>query len=402
MSATTTMAPPRQGTVDARARILLVDDEPSLLASMRRQLMSRFDVETESDPVVALERIGDHDDLAVIVSDMRMPGMDGATFLGHAHERHPDITRILLTGDADLDSAIAAVNHGQIFRFLSKPVAPDVFQRCLHDAVRQHQLIAAERELLEQTLRGSVKALVDTLAMANPTAFARATRIGSRLLALASHIDAPGQWEIEVAGLLSHVGTVVLPPGVNERLQHGRDLTPRQQEYVDDLPAVAVSLLEDIPRLDRVRRIIAYQRQRFDGRGPVAADVGGDDIPLGARLLRIATDYDRLEARGHSVDAALHAMRDDAGRYDPALLDALETVLSADGDRRITYLRLDDLRAGAVLAKDLCTADGTLLMSRGQELTGRTLMRVHTWAEHTGLGEPIAVYLRPMTEASTP
>jgi CheY-like chemotaxis protein len=98
---------------DERTRILLVDDEAALLSSMRRQLTSRFIVETETDPVAALDRIGDLDGLAVVVSDMRMPGMDGATFLSHVCARWPDITRILLTGFAEVDSAIAAINHGR-------------------------------------------------------------------------------------------------------------------------------------------------------------------------------------------------------------------------------------------------------------------------------------------------
>ena len=395
MTTTTMPSPPTaHGAVDhgERTRILLVDDEAALLSSMRRQLSARFVVETETDPAVALDRIGDLDGLAVVVSDMRMPGMDGATFLSHVCARWPDITRILLTGFAEVDSAIAAINHGRIFRFLSKPVPPDVFRTCLADAVRQYQLVRAERELLEQTLRGSVKALVDTLSMANPTAFARATRIGRRLMALIAEVDAHDRWEIEVAGMLSHIGTVSLPPGINERLQSGGDLTPGQAEHVAQLPAVAVSVLEGIPRLDSVRRIIAFQHQRFDGRGPVEADLGGDAIPLGARLLRVATDYDTLESRGKSVDGALRTMHRRDGVYDPALLEALSTVLRTDENQSIGYLTLDDLRGGMVLAQDLSTDDGMLLVGRGHELTTRSITRIRTWAEHSTVSGPVAVY----------
>ena len=395
---TTTMPPRPSATARDTGdypRILLVDDEPALLSSMRRHLASSFRVETETDPRAALDRIGDMEDLAVIVSDMRMPGMDGATFLSHVCTRWPDVTRILLTGFAEIDNAIAAINHGRIFRFLSKPVASDAFRVCLDDAVRQYELVRAERELLERTLRGSVKALVETLSLANPTAFARATRIGRRLMALVSEVDAPEPWEIEVAGLLSHIGAVMLPPGINEKLQSGTPLTPGQQEHVGQLPEVAVSLLQDIPRLDSVRHIIAFQPQRFDGRGPVEPDVGGARIPLGARLLRVATDYDTLEARGRSVDQALGDMHAATGVYDPALLDALASVLKTDGDRSIAYLMLDDLRGGMVLAQDLCTADGTLLAGRGHELTPRSIIRVRSWAEHKSIEEPLAVYLNP-------
>jgi response regulator RpfG family c-di-GMP phosphodiesterase len=391
---TAVFTPPPKTSGTEGARILLVDDEPALLSSMRRQLASRFRVETETDPIAALDRIDDIAGLAVIVSDMRMPGMDGATFLGRVCDRWPDITRILLTGFAEVDSAIAAVNQGRIFRFLSKPITPDEFKACLDDAVRQYQLVCAERELLEQTLRGSVKALVETLSMANPTAFARATRIGSRVVSLAEHVKAPNQWEIEVAGMLSHIGTVVLPPGINERLQSGQELSLSQQEYVAELPAIAVSVLAEIPRLDSVRRIIAFQRQRYDGRGPVASDVGGEDIPLGARILRAATDYDALEARGTTANRALRAMRNTDGQYDPAVLEALEAVLSIDSEREMAYVKLAELHPGMVLAADLRTSDNTLLVSRGQELTARTIMRIKTWSDHTSIAEPVAVYVQ--------
>lgn len=149
-------------------------------------------------------------------------------------------------------------------------------------------------------------------------------------------------------------------------------------------------------------RIITFQRQRYDGRGPVAADVGGQDIPLGARLLRVATDYDTLEARGRPVDRALQIMRGRDGVYDPALLDALAAVLEGDEDRTIAYLPLRRLRGGMVLAKDLCTDSGMLLVGRGQVLSPRTILRVRTWAAHTSVNEPVAVYVGPPDDAASP
>lgn len=382
---------------DDQYRILLVDDEPALLSSLRRQLSRWFRVETLDDPLAVLDRIRELDDLAVVVSDMRMPGMDGVTLLSRIHDEAPDVTRVLLTGYAEVDVATAAVNEGRVFRFLSKPIAPDLLRSSLVDAVRQHRLVVAERELLERTLRGSVKALVDTLAMANPTAFARATRIRSRVEMLAGALDLPDRWDIEVAGMLTHIAAIELPPGVNDRLHRGQELTERQVEAVEALPAQSVALIAGIPRLEGVRQIIGMQRQRFDGRGPVVAGVAGDDIPLGARMLRVATDYDRLEARGTSVQRAVAAMRERAGVYDPEMLDALETALAASGERETRYVGISELRPGDVLARDLETKDGTLLVSRGQELTQRIIGRVTSWASHTTIAEPVAV-LSPATE----
>lgn len=394
MSTALTTAPsPPPTPPDGRPRILLVDDEPALLASMRRQLLSRFTVETCDDPIIALTRVPDMDDLAVVVSDMRMPAMNGATLLRNVRDAAPDATRVLLTGYAELDVAVAAVNEGQVFRFLSKPIAPDAFAACLDDAVRQHRLVLAERELLGQTLRSSVKALIETLAMASPRAFARATRIGSRLTVLGSILDVEDQWAVEVAGMLTHVAAVELPPGISERLDRGRELTDRQREAVEQLPERSLALIADIPRLDDVRGIIRWQRQRYDGRGPVAAGVAASEIPIGARMLRAVTDYDTLEARGLSVQRALARLGATSGIYDPAILQALETSLAEDMSRETHYVALDRLTTGLVLAKDITTQEGTLLVSRGQQLTDRIVTRVRNWSSHTPIAQPIAVWV---------
>ena len=124
------------------------------------------------------------------MSDMRMPVMDGAAVLAQARSARPDTVRILLTGQADLEDAVAAVNNGNIFRFLLKPCPRPVLVQALSDAVEQHRMITAERELLERTLRGSVAALFDVLSLANPLAFARAVRIQQIVLQLIEAIGA--------------------------------------------------------------------------------------------------------------------------------------------------------------------------------------------------------------------
>src|SRR5438128_895627 len=151
-----------------RPRILCVDDEPAILAGLSLILGRRNDVVTALGGAAGLEEIEKNPAPWIVLSDMRMPGMDGATFLGQVRKRAPDTIRILLTGQSDIASCIAAVNHGQIFRFLSKPCPPDVLFATLESAVEQYRLITSERVLLEQTLRGSIKSLIDILSLANP------------------------------------------------------------------------------------------------------------------------------------------------------------------------------------------------------------------------------------------
>src|SRR5262249_32533343 len=153
----------------------------------------------------ALELLGRERATAVIVSDMRMPGMDGTVFLNLARQMAPEAVRILLTGHADVDSSIAAVNLGQIFRFLTKPCSPIALLMAVQAAAEQHRLITAERVLLEQTLRGSIKTLTDVLALTSPLAFGRATRIRRYTSVLAAAVGLCDCWQLDVAALLSQL-----------------------------------------------------------------------------------------------------------------------------------------------------------------------------------------------------
>lgn len=163
---------------NGRPWILCVDDEEFVLDGLRDTLRRGFEVHTATGATEALAMLRkEPDGYAVILSDMRMPGMFGSEFLREARTVAPNAVRMLLTGFADVDSAIRAVNDAQLFRFLTKPCEPEQLVRACIAALAQHRLITAERVLLEQTLRGSVNALVEMLSLASPAAFGRAGRV---------------------------------------------------------------------------------------------------------------------------------------------------------------------------------------------------------------------------------
>ena len=167
---------------DDLPRVLFVDDEENVLHGLARLVRGFVQPELVTSPLTAaglLEQSAHNGagPYAAIVSDMRMPEMDGAALLKHARTVSPETTRLLLTGFADMQSAMSAVNEGNIFRFLTKPCSADDLSAALTAALEQHQLVVDRRELLDKTLRGAVEALVETLAMAEPVAFARASRL---------------------------------------------------------------------------------------------------------------------------------------------------------------------------------------------------------------------------------
>ena len=144
-------------------KILLVDDEPNVLEALEANLMFDYDVVTAGGGAQGLERMNADGPFGVVISDMRMPEMNGARFLAEVKRRHPDTTRVLLTGYSEVDAAISAINDGSVFRFLTKPCPPDVLVETVEQGLEQHRLRLAERELLEGTVRGAVGLLTDVL-----------------------------------------------------------------------------------------------------------------------------------------------------------------------------------------------------------------------------------------------
>ena len=354
----------------SKPRVLLVDDEPDLLAGMVRSLRSEhFELTTAPGPEEALEMLRSRGPYAVIVSDLRMPVMDGVVLLAQARKLAPDTVRVLFTGAPDLDRAIAAINEGAIFRFLTKPCSRIMMAVTLKTCVEQYELITGQRILLEQTLHGAIKALTDVLGLTNPLAFGRATRLRRvvRMVALVAGIAEV--WQVEVAAMLSQIGCVILPPAVLEKMNAGERLTDDEEGMVRRAPEMVEQVLSNIPRLEEVREILRYQDKHFDGSGAPNGTAGGDAIPWGGRALKLVLDLDRLESEGTSLFQACDTMRERTGWYDPAILEVLAKVRGAQESSEVRELPVNSLRAGMVFAQDVRNRKGQLFVARGQEVT---------------------------------
>ncbi len=364
-------------------RVLCVDDEEFVLAGLRRILRGRFDVHVASAPLLALKMISDAgaSPFAAIVCDLAMPGLNGIALLSRARDLAPDTVRILLTGHADIDGAIGAVNDGAVFRFLTKPCGADALVGAVSAAAEQYRLTLSERELLEQTLHGSVKALADILTLVSPSAFARGTRLKRYAARVADALGVTNQWEIEIAALLSQLGSVALSAALVDKLHAGAELDAEERRLADGIPAMAASFIAEIPRLGEVCQILLFQSTSFNGAGSPRSGVRGDAIPLGARILKVATDLDSLEASGMAPHVALWTLSERAGAYDPRVLAAFRSSISKEAAAVVVrHVRLGEVRAGMVFAKDVSSPNGLLLAARGQEV-GRALTErlQHFW-----------------------
>jgi response regulator RpfG family c-di-GMP phosphodiesterase len=378
---------------DPRPRILCVDDEPNVLEGLARTLRTLFIIETAVGGARGVDALQEKGPFVIVVSDLRMPRMTGIQFLAKARELAPNAIRVLLTGQGDMESAIAAVNEGNIFRFLTKPCATGMLVKSLMACVEQHRLITAERVLLEQTLRGSVKALTDILALTNPAASGRATRVRRVALEMMEQCGITEQWPVEVAAMLSQIGFVILPPGTQEKLYAGGNLSDAEWAMLGRVPKVMEQLLANIPRLDLVREILHSCAQNYAGEPTNGGKIHGESIPWGARALRIAIDYDILESQQNEEPFAV--LRERTGWYDPNLLDVFAKVKGRGKQQMgVRERMLEDLEPGMIFGEDVRSAKGLLLVVRGQEATPSLLERIRNFSSQLGIREPIRMIER--------
>ena len=314
-------------------KILCVDDNPNILAAYKRQLRKQFDIESAQSGVQGLEVLDNKGPFAVVVSDMRMPGMNGIQFLAKVKERSPNSVRMILSGYMDLQTGIDAVNEENIFRFLVKPCPPEKFAKALNAGIRQYQLITAEqellveRELLKDTFTGSVKVLTEILSMANPTAFSRASRITSYVKHITAELQLPNLWQFELAAKFSQIGCVALPDDTLNKIYTGLLLSYDEQEMFTSHPLIGYKLLADIPRLEAIARMIRGQQKSIGVYIDCEEDLTEEDIiGLGSQILRVSLDFDQMVVSGLSHKDALSEMYRQEDEYNPQVLAALESL----------------------------------------------------------------------------
>lgn len=378
----------------AKIRVLCVDDEPMVLDGLRLTLGRTYDVLLATSGAEGLKLLGSGSPPSVIISDMRMPKMSGAEFLKAACSVAKDSVRLLLTGHADLPSAIDAVNEGHIFRFLSKPCPPPVLLSAVAAAAEQARLVTAERVLLEETLNGSIKALFDVLALANPGAFGRAGRIKEIVREIGGQTPIDELWAVEVAAMLADIGAVSLPQETNKKIQSGGTLSADEQTMVHRLADVTDRLLANIPRLEVVRAMV---RKSLDPAAPIDAMVDADKRPVverGADILRLAVRFDGIRMQGHSGVRAAAILRHDPGSIDAATLDLLgKCPVATEDETEVMSLKVAELFPGLVFAEDLTTTTGVLLIARGNTITETALERLRN-RYASSIKEPVRVLRR--------
>lgn len=364
-----------------KTKVLFVDDDTNILATFSRALGGQYAVETCADPEEALRRLVEKGPFAVVVSDYKMPRMNGIKFLSQVAASSPDTVRIMLTGFADLDASIAAVNEGRVFRFLTKPCPMPTMVGALEAAFKQYRLEMAERELLRGTLRGSVKLLTDILSLINPGAFGRGERIKQLAVATARKLKIGELWKLELAAMLSQISCIAIPEDILDKRFSSQELTREEAQIYAMGMSVAVSLIKNIPRMEDISEIIASAADN---------EVEADKEPVLAHILRVATDFYIQTQSFGEPHAVLNAMRVNS-RYEQEVVVSLEQVVFEEEGYLTRPKAYSDLRPGMTLAEDLKSGDGLTLLASGFTLTEVHMIQLNRVEKARGVLEPILV-----------
>ena len=378
-------------------KVLFVDDDPNTLLVYQRYLKRKFEVDVANGAEEALALIGNGAAYAVIIADMEMPGMSGTEFLERTRQSSPETVRMMLTGSIDPQTAVEAINKGSVYRFLAKPCPAEDFSRAVEEALKQYRLVTAERELLEQTLAGSIRMVVDMLALVEPAAFGVGERVRDYLRDFGAARRSPDSWTFEVAALLGQVRFIALPAEVAEKVRKGKPLDPHENEMMVRATGTSHDMIRHIPRLRLVSEIVLYQQKNYDGTGFPQDEVAGEAIPYGARLLKIFSEIVDWENRGASLLEALVHMQSLPAQFDAALIGEVSESFKIDvaampvRTQEMRDVTLADLAIGQLLVCNIMTAAGLVVLAGGNKITHLLLQRVRNFASTQRLVEPFVI-----------
>ena len=325
-----------------------------------------------------------------------MPEMDGFELARRVRAKHVDLPIMMITALSSKEDRLRAVQAGAN-DFISKPLDRFELQVRTEGLLKTRDAQQAVKELWRHTLRGSVKLLADMLAILKPDAYGRASRMAPYVRSIATQVADYNPWITETAALLSVLSFITFPDGLIRRICKGKPLSDDEVTSIRKQREITSDLIMNIPRMEAVANIILYQEKHFDGTGYPEESVKGDEIPLGARILSVVSDFDTLIFGGTSKPEALNELKQRKGWYDEGVLFALSVALGDEAKYIVQEVYLNQLKPGMLLREDVHTLDGSMkLVGKGQELSGTMIDYLRMYHQRSGITQPIEV-ITPLT-----
>ena len=436
-----TVGPVAAGSSPCRS-VLLIDDEARILNALYRLLHESYDVERTESPEEALEMLANRE-FALIISDQRMPDMEGSELCARASQISPETKRVILTGYSDMKAAIDAINRGSVYRFMLKPWRDDEMSALVEEAVRHYNLSTENERLNELTARQNVelqrlnKQLEGFNEKLQEKVFERTIEVtklndkvtnyfrgsidllsrlsgmhsevlgnhGRRVAELSMKIGrAHGLSEkqlndLEIAAALHDIGKIGMDPKVVATMNgEGSD---HDQGVLRSHPVEGAALVARIPGLDEVATMVRHHHEEFGGSG-YPHGLQGEAIPIGARIIAVADAFDNfLNMRSRYTDAKVstalkYVQAQSATHFDPKLVRILEELFQSEQieipESNEVEISLRELRTGMVLSRDLVTTSGKTLLQGGTMVTGARLPDLFERASSDPVAEGPYVY----------
>jgi CheY-like chemotaxis protein len=301
-----------------RYSVLCVDDDLGILEGYRRVLGRRWEVFLARGARQGIEKLEGGPDFAVVVTDMRMPEMNGIEFLQHVRRACPDAQRIILSGDSEQSTAIQAVNVGQVSAFLSKPCPAAALVAAVEEACARWSE-GRERSMGASGARNAaLTGLVRMLGAGDRRLRARGERVRDLCRSLLELRGQSLDWAVEAAALLSPAGLLCTPPSLRGKIEAGKALCLAEEELYEAAGADAAAIVDGLPGFGEVGEALRWQRIPFESAGPGRAP-SGSALPLASRLIRLTSDLDWFAGAGGVVPVVAR-LQARAASYDPEWL----------------------------------------------------------------------------------
>ncbi len=357
-------------------KVLCVDDEPNILEGLSLHLGRSFRMTTALGAELALQLIENDGPYAVVVTDMRMPTMNGLEFLQMAKAMAPDTAFIMLTGSHDLITATKAVNEGAVFRFLNKPCPSDVLKLAIADGIKHYKLLVERREVLNETFVGSIRLMTDMLEMSHPEIFSRAHRVEQLAVSLSEKLGLEDRWELRLAVRLCRIGC-----GLMDHCYREENLTSDPTDRWKWEASVSNHLIGHIPRLNVVAHIVRLWGES-NGSFPDKINEDADYELAGAAIVKAAWYVEILFRTNHTPLTASVELAKFLPNASPKLIEAcrnLSALETAKPDPSTAMnIALNRLQEGMILAESIETPNGAYL-SEGHRVSRAMLIRLHSF-----------------------
>lgn len=362
----------------ALPKILFVTAEEHYLKEGMAVLGKTFEVIAANTAQKGFMKLSGSTDIRVVVSDLRLPDVDGITFLAKVRNKFPKVVRILASGDESFKVVSGAVNTAHVYSLLPRPCDPKRLRKAVVEGVKLYGKVRPDTESLRDTMFGTVRMLIDILELTHPAAVRRSKRIRRRAWSISEELDAMPAQFMDMVVLLSNIGCVGLPSGLLREIERGKNVSKEDQQIFYTHPTIAAHLLENVPRMGKIADAIRHQNTPFS-----------EKPPLGARILKVCIDLDHLERKGASVEKGMQIMRGKPKVYDPRVLDALDRHLGESRRAICNKLTVAELKPGMVMQTDMVTKSGAILLQQGETLTEASHQRIQAFSDLLHIKEPV-------------